>query len=265
MLPELVHDPVPDILICICIDSVLAIGQNALFCHAEPLQDVVKTYSQIFYCLAFLRTDTSTRELAWLASRHDRDVLWELAESSLPPKCWSFPQILAVAAANAVVAIEARGLKDLRLDLGIRALRWRLQDIRKEANDRRTIPQLPPSEDITSCGYRASFYRGALFKDSNGGWRAGPSEEPSPSAVTVRASAEQMLWLSQCPNFSLMLRALQDRFGAAEIGTEHFFALKAALDIGTFKDSVEDWFEGVDVFVWELERMLIDGVIVPEP
>jgi hypothetical protein len=266
MLPELMHDPVPDILICTCIDSVLAIGQNIIFCHTESLQDVVKTHSRVFNCLAFLRSDASSKELAWLATRqHYQDALWELAESSLPPKCWSFPQILAVAAAEAVAAIEARSIGDMKFDLGIRILRWRLQEIRKETDDRWAIPELPPSEDITSCGYRASFCQGAICKDSNGGWKVGQSKELSAPVVIVKASAEQMLWLSQYPDFSRVLRALQDRFGATEIETERFLALQAALDIGIFRVSVEDWFEGVDIFVRELERMLIEGVIAPEP
>lgn len=265
MAPELVHDLVPDILLCTCIDGVLAIGRDILFSHIEPLPDVVKTYSRVFDRLVFLRTDTSSKELAWFATRqHDQHTLWELAESSLSPKSWLFPQILAVAAANAVAAIEVRGLGDLKFDLGIRALRWRLQEIRKETNDSGMIPELRASEDIKSCGYRVSFYRGVIFKDSNGGWRASHGEELSSSAAIVRASAEQMLWLSQYPNFSPMVRALQDRFGATELETGHFLALQAALDIGAFRDSVEDWFEGVDVFVRELERMLIEGVIVPE-
>jgi hypothetical protein len=265
MVPKLVHDPDPDILLCTCIDGVLAIGRIILFSHTERLPDVVKTYSPVFDRLAFLRTDASSKELASLAARqHDRDTLWELAESSLSPKCWSFPQILAVAAANAVDAIEARSLGDLKFDLGIRALRQRLQEIRRETNDSGIIPELRASEDITLCGYRFSFYRGVIVKDSNGRWRASQGEGP-PCAVIVRATAEQMLWLSRCPNFSPVLRTLQDRFGATELETGHFLALQAALDIGAFRDSVEDWFEAIDVFVRELERMLIEGVVVPEP
>jgi hypothetical protein len=74
-----------------------------------------------------------------------------------------------------------------------------------------------------------------------------------------------MLWLSQYLNFSPVLRTLQDRFGATELETGHFLALQAALVIGAFRDSVEDWFKGVDIFVRELERMLIEGVVAPEP
>lgn len=263
MWPETVHDPVPDILICNCIDGVLAIGQNISFHHTEPMQEVARRYSQIFNCPALLKTSATTAELEWLAARkHDKDVLWMLAEP-LALKCWSFMQILAIAAVEARAAVGARGL-EVRLDTGIRALRWRLQNIRKEAEDRREIPQLSFTGDISACGCSTSFLQEAVIKDNDGGWRIAEREELPESRIAVRASAEQVLWLSRLPNFSPVLNTLQERFGETEIELESFLALDATVNIGTFRHTLEAWLEGVDGFIHELERMLVEGVTVPE-
>ncbi|KAI3327440.1 hypothetical protein F4824DRAFT_458127 [Ustulina deusta] len=263
---ELVHDPVPDLLICDCLDGVLAIGQQINFLHTEPIHDVVRMYSKVFNCLAFLKTDASTKELTWLTTRqHDNNVLWMLAEPTMPPNCQPFIHILAIATAEAVAAIEARGLGVMTLDSEIRALRWRVQDIRKEAKDKKEIPELSPLEGITSCGCKAAFSREGIIKDDNGSWRVtNKSEELSTPAITFKASAEQMLWLSQYPSFSLVLRTLHQRFGASEVEIQNFLALEAGVNIGMFKDTLEDWLEGIDNFICELERMLIEGVIIPE-
>ena len=262
MWPEVVHDPVPDILICNCLDGVLAIGQNISFHHTEPIQEVSRRYSQIFNCPAFLKTTATTAELEWLATRkHDKDLLWMLAEP-LALKCWSFTQILAVATVEARAAVGVRGLEDVRLETGIRTLRWRLQNIRKKAEDQREIPRLSFTRDISACGCSASFLREAVIKENNGGWRLAKREELPESRVTVRASAEQVLWLSQLPNFSPVLKTLQERFGETEIEVESVLALDAAVNIGTFRHTLEAWLEGVDGFIRELERMLIEGVTV---
>jgi hypothetical protein len=240
---------VPDLLICACIDGVLAIGRDINFLHAEPLHEVVRMHSRVFNYLSFLKTDASTKELAWLATRqHEKNVLWMLAEPTISPKCWSFIHILAIATAEAVAAIEARGLGYMNLDRGIRDLRWRLQDIRKEAQDKRKIPEL----------------RELIIKDGDGNWRVASSEEPSIPNITTRASAEQMLWLSQYLSFSPILRALQEQFNTTEVGIHNFFALEAAVNIGAFRHTLGDWLEGVDVFIHELECMLIEGVVIPE-
>ena len=264
MWPEAVDEQGPDILICNSVDGVLAIGQNISFHHTEPIQEVARRYSQIFNCPAFLETSATATELEWLAARkHDKDVLWTLAETSAL-RCWSFTQILAVAAVEARAAVGARGLEDIRLDTGIRTLRWRLQNIRKEAEDKRTIPQLSFTRDISACGCSAGFLREAVIKDNNGDWRAAKREELPESRVTIRASTEQVLWLSRLPNFSPVLNTLQERFGETEIELESFLALDAAANIGTFRHTLEAWLEGVDGFIHELERMLIEGVTIPE-
>jgi hypothetical protein len=264
MWPKVVHEQVPDILICNCIDGVLAIGQNISFHHTEPIQEVSRRYSRIFNCPAFLKTNATTAELEWLATgKHGKDVLWMIAEP-LALKCWSFIQILAVAAVEARAAIGVRGLEDVRLETGIRTLRLRLQNIRKEAKDQGKLPQLSSTRDISTCGCSASFLREAVSKDNNGGWRVTKREELSESRITVRASTEQVLWLSQFPNFSPILNTLQGRLGETEIEVENFLALDAAVNIGTFRHTLEAWLEGVDVFIHELERMLIEGVTIPE-
>ena len=264
MWPEVVHDPVPDILICNCIDSVLAIGQNITFHYTEPLEEVARRYSQIFNCPAFLKTSANTAELEWLAARrHEKNVLWMLAEP-VALKCWTLMQILAVAVVEARTAVRTRGLEDWRLETGIRTLRWRLQNIRKEAEDQSEVPQLSFTRDISACECSASFLREAVIKDDNGSWEIAKSEELPESRVTVRASAEQVLWLSKLPNFSPVLNTLQERFGETEIEIESFLALDAAVNIGTFRHTLEAWLEGVNGFIHEFELMLIEGVTTPE-
>src|SRR4051812_4048795 len=114
MQSELVQDLVSDLLVCRCVDGVLAIGQKISFLHTEPIQEVARMYSGIFSCLSFLNTDAKTAELEWLATRkHDNPVLWILGEPALSLKRWSFIQILAISTAEAVAAIDARGLGDL--------------------------------------------------------------------------------------------------------------------------------------------------------
>ncbi|KAI1291668.1 hypothetical protein F5Y03DRAFT_388336 [Xylaria venustula] len=266
MQDELVHDLVSDLLICECLDGVLAIGEQINFLHTEPLHDVVGIYSKVFNCLAFLKTDASTKELTWLTTRqHDNNVLWMLAESTMPPNCQPFIRILAIVTAEAVAAIEARGLGVMTLDSKIRALRWCIQDIRKKAQNKREISALSPLEGITSCGCKAAFRREGIIKDDDGSWRVtNKSEELSTPAITFKASAEQMLWLSQYLSFSLVLRAFHQRFGASEVEIQNFFALEAGANIGMFRDTLEDWLESVNNFICELERMLIEGVIIPE-
>ncbi|KAI3333799.1 hypothetical protein F4824DRAFT_470890 [Ustulina deusta] len=266
MQRELMHDPVPDLLICNCLDGVLAIGQQINFLHTEPIHDVVKMYSKVFNCLAFLKTNASTKELTWLATRqHDNNILWMLAEPTMPSNCQPFIRILAIATAEAVAAIEARGLGIITLDSEIRALRWRIQDIRKEAQDKREIPALSPLEGITSCGCKAAFRREGIIKKKDGSWRVtNKSEELFTPAITFKASAEQMLWLSQYPSFSLVLRTLHQRFGASEVEIQNFLALEAGANIGMFRDTLKDWLESVNNFICELERTLIEGVIIPE-
>ena len=59
----------------------------------------------------------------------------------------------------------------MNLDRGLRTLRWRLRDMRKEVQDRREIPLLSPSDDMTSCVCRAAAgsSREGITKDSKGG------------------------------------------------------------------------------------------------
>ncbi|KAI8623440.1 hypothetical protein F5Y19DRAFT_458683 [Xylariaceae sp. FL1651] len=124
MQHELVHDPVPDLLTCDCLDRVLATGQQTNFLYTESLHDVVRMYSKVFNCLAFLKTDTSTKELTWLVTRqHDNNVLWTLAEPTMSLNCQPFIRIFSLATREAVAAIEARGSGTMTLDSKIRALR----------------------------------------------------------------------------------------------------------------------------------------------
>ena len=268
MQPEPMHDPVPDLLICDCLDGVLAIGQQLIFLHTEPLQDVVRMYSKVFNDLTFLKTDASTKELIWLTTReHEASILWMLGEPTMSPNCLSFIRILAIASAEAVAVVEAKGLGYMNLDRGIRTLRWRLQVMRKEAQDKREIPELSPSDDITSCICKAQVgsRREGITKDIKGGWRiANKDEEMSTPSMTIKASTEQMLWLSQYPSFSPVLCALRERFGASGIEIDNFLALDAGLNIGMFRNTLGDWLKGVDDFIRELERMLIEGITFPE-
>lgn len=120
--PELVQDSAPDLLICDCIDGVIAIGRDITFLHIEPLHNVISIYSQVFNSLVFLKTDASTEQLIWLAARqYYVSVLWMLAEPTMSPE-YRLIRILAIAAAEAVAVIEARGLGDMDLDNGIRCL-----------------------------------------------------------------------------------------------------------------------------------------------
>jgi len=185
-----------------------------------------------------------------------------LAESKLSTS-WTLMQILAIAAAEAVAALEARGLHRMNIDTGIRTLRWCLQDIRNEAKNRLKIPGLPPKHDITSCGFKVDIQRGGVIR-GNEGWRVVDCDELSTPFITVRASAEQMLWLSQYPNFSSVLHAFEVRFGATQIEIQNFLALESAVAIANFRDTLGGWLEGVDIFIHELERMLVEGVIIPE-
>jgi len=73
-----------------------------------------------------------------------------------------------------------------------------------------------------------------------------------------------MLWLSQYPNFSSVLRAFKVLFDAAQIEVQNFLALESAVNIATFRDILDDWLEGIDIFIHELEWMLTEGVIIPE-
>ena len=73
-----------------------------------------------------------------------------------------------------------------------------------------------------------------------------------------------MLWLSPYPNFSSVLRAFKVRFDAAQIEVQNFLALESAVNIATFRDILDDWLEGIDIFIHELEWMLTEGVIIPE-
>lgn len=268
MQPELVHDPVPDLLICKCIDGVLAISREINFLHTEPLHDVVRLYSKVFHCLVFLRTDASTKEIAWLATRqHENDILWMFAKPFMPPECLSFIRILAISTAEAVAAIEARGPEDMNLDKGLRALRWSLQDIRKAATNKMEVPKLPSSDDITLCGCRAvvCFRRDRVIKDSDGSWRvANKSETLSTPSIKIKASAKQLLWLSKYPSFSRVLCALRDCFGATGVEVQRFLALDAAVNLGTFRDKYEDWVKDTGTFIHELEHMLVEGVTFPE-
>ena len=81
---------------------------------------------------------------------------------------------------------------------------------------------------------------------------------PLPS-ITIKASAEQMLWFPQYSSFSPVLCALRGGFGASEVEIDNFLALDAGLSIGMFRGALEDWLEGVDEFIRELERILIEG------
>ena len=49
---------------------------------------------------------------------------------------------------------------------------------------------------------------------------------PLPS-ITIKASAEQMLWLSQYSSFPPVLCAFRGRFGASEVEIGNFLALDA--------------------------------------
>jgi len=69
MYRTLANERIPELLICVCVDGVLAVGKKIIFSHGEPVSAVAKTYSQVFETLAFLRTDLSTKELLWLAMR----------------------------------------------------------------------------------------------------------------------------------------------------------------------------------------------------
>jgi len=216
----------------------------------------------VFETLAFLRTDLSTKELLWLAMRpHDQDALWELAEPSLFSKCWSFPQILAVVSAEAVSALAARCPNRLGLDSSIRSLCWGLQHIRKKWR----IPTIPLPHDLTSCRYVHGVCNGIIFRNADGSWEIKENKVLQDSSILrVKASAEQMLWLSQYPDFSFVLELLQDCFSSTEIHLEQFLSLKAALDIWTFRHSIKDWTESIDVVIQELNQMLIHGVIITE-
>ncbi|KAK4113070.1 hypothetical protein N656DRAFT_641065 [Canariomyces notabilis] len=228
------------------------------FLHTEPVQEVARTYSRVFNCLAFLRSDATTKKLAWLAKRkHTNSILWMLAEPTLPSKRWSFIQILAIGATEAVVAIKTRASEYIELR---RALPLCLQDIQKEAEDKGEIPRLTSTEDITSCGCRVSSFQEGIIKGDGGGWKVANREELPASFIAVKASANQMLWLSQYPSFSPVLRALQERFGPAEIEIPHVLALDAAVNIGTFRQTLYGWLKGVDIFIYEFEHMLVEGV-----
>jgi len=258
----LVNEPVPDLLVCVCIDGVLAVGEKIIFSHREPVSAVTNTYSQVFNTLAFLRTDLTTKELSWLAMRpHDQDVLWELAEPSLLPRCWSFPEILAVVSAEAFAALEARSANQRGLDSAIRSLRWSLQYIRNTWR----IPTIPLLYELTSCQFVHNCYNRTIFRDVNGKWEMRESELlENSSALTVKGSAEQMLWLSQYPDFLSVLQLIPDYFGSTEIHLEQFLSLKAALDIWAFRGSIAAWVDSVDVVIQELDQMLINGVTIPE-
>lgn len=43
-----------------------------------------------------------------------------------------------------------------------------------------------------------------------------------------------------------------------------FLAFDAVVNIGILKTTFKGWIEGVSVFIRELKRILIEGVIIPE-
>ncbi len=104
------------------------------------------------------------------------------------------------------------------------------------------------------------FRRDGIIKDENGSWIITTRNLLMPS-ITVKANAEQMLWLSQYPRFSTILCDLQDRFGCA-IEIQQFFALEVALNIGACRDNLGSWLEAVDDFIYKLECFLLKGEIV---
>ncbi len=265
-MSELIHCPNADFVICTCTDGVLVVGRHVLFHHAEPLLEVVNAYAQPSHGLAFLRTHASAKELAWFAAqqrgRVGMGVLGELAASSLPLTSLSLIQLLAVATAEAAAWLEARG-REYRLDERLRCLRFCFLNILQETKKSGAAPALAPGT-VTSCRCSGNFRGQAIFRRGDGRWEEGPIEELPASAVTVKASAEQMLWLSDMVTFVPVLNELQDRFGAAEVHLEFLLALEAALSIGALTDSVEGWLGSAEIFRQELERMILDGVTFSE-
>lgn len=220
--PEPMQDPVSNLVICDCIDGVLAIGEETKILHTKSLENVVKMYSQVFDCLQFLKTSASTKELAWLATQQrNKNVLWMLAASTMPRKCRSFIEIFAIAIAETLAFIETKKMfGDIKLDNALRGLRWRLQTIRKEAQDAEKIPGLSPLQDVMSCACKVVGFDTVIVRGKRGSWKkASGREETLVPDIAVEAFAEQMLWLSQYTGFSSVLATLQEqeRFGSTNI------------------------------------------------
>ncbi|KAM7209414.1 hypothetical protein V8F06_014880 [Rhypophila decipiens] len=223
--------PNPNLLLCQCIDGVLAMNIDECLVYFDAIEEIVNAHTES--CILFLKvTDATAREIERLsASKHMKSVLWGLARPTLSHK-FSLIQLLAISTIDGVATFQIRAIYDLDPSSGkeryhgdvnlapvLDKLRFNLDMMCEKARETGEIATLLPEGHFgIICQSQEGLELEKLALDENGRWRAvgtfgredpledldiigdnprlGSSREDMVGCISSVANSKQMIWLS---------------------------------------------------------------------